>query len=166
MEPGSQHGHQDHIRLDKSINHTRHAAHEGREERIKSHTILGVSVQEGVRFVVSGALAIAAYIALFEVIRRIPGVPLWLATGGSYVIATSLNYWLNYHWSFASQGPHSSALPKYAVITLVSVTLNALTVPFLIRSGLAPALSAFAFAITWPIFSFFAQKYWAFKEPG
>ena len=152
--------------MDKSINHSRPAAHDGSEERIKSHTILGVSVQEAMRFVVSGAMAIAAYIALFEVIRRIPGLPLWLATGGSYVLATCLNYWLNYHWSFASKGPHSSALPKYAVITLVSVTLNSLTVPFLIRSGLAPALSAFAFAITWPIFSFFAQKYWAFKEPG
>lgn len=151
--------------MDKSINQSRHAAPDERQERIESLTFLGVSVQEAARFVVSGAMAIAAYIALFEVIRRLPGVPLWLATGGAYVLATGLNYWLNYHWSFASQGPHSSALPKYAVITLVSVTLNALIVPFLIRSGLPPALSAFAFAITWPIFSFFAQKYWAFKSP-
>lgn len=68
------------------------------------------------RFVVSGALAISAYLVLFEGARWITGLPLWVATGGSYLLATGLNYWLNYHWSFASNNAHRAALPHYAAI--------------------------------------------------
>lgn len=121
-------------------------------------------VWQYLRFMVSGALAIAAYLALFELFRPIASLPLWAATGSAYLLATGLNYWLNYTWSFASQQPHSAALMKYTVIALLSVSLNAIAVPFLVNRGVSPPVAGFAFAITWPIFSFFAQKYWAFKE--
>jgi len=126
----------------------------------------GLSLREYLRFAVSGAVAIGAYLLLFEAFRQIPALPLWIATAAAYTLATGVNYWLNYHWSFASQSPHVSALRRYATIALLSVTLNAVIVPFLVSQGLPPTAAGFAFAITWPIFSFFAQKYWAFKEPG
>lgn len=123
----------------------------------------GLDLREYIRFMVSGAAAIGAYLLLFEVFRRGLAVPLWAATGAAYGLATCLNYWLNYHWSFASKETHRSAFLKYGVIALTSVTLNAVTVPFLVSQGLQPSVAGFTFAITWPIFSFFAQKYWAFK---
>ncbi|MEO0464334.1 MAG: GtrA family protein [Pseudomonadota bacterium] len=129
-----------------------------------------MDVRQYLRFVVSGAVAIGAYLLLFEAARLIPGLPLWLATGGSYMLATGLNYWLNYNWSFASNQSHKSALPRYAMIAIASVSLNAATVPFLVNRGLPPAVAGFVFAITWPIASYFLQKYWAFKsqhaQPG
>lgn len=123
-------------------------------------------VRQYLRFMVSGALAIAVYLGLFELFRPLGGLPLWAATGSAYLLATGLNYWLNYTWSFASQQPHSSALMRYAAIALMSVSLNAVVVPFLVSRGVSPPIAGFAFAITWPVFSFFAQKYWAFKEAG
>ncbi len=83
---------------------------------------------------------------------------------GTYALATCVNYALNYHWSFGSQETHGRAFLKYAVIALTSVSLNAVTVPFLVSRGLDPALAGFAFAITWPVFSYFAQKHWAFRS--
>lgn len=124
----------------------------------------GLMLQQYLRFVVTGALAIASYLALFEAFRVLGALPLWAATGLAYLLASGLNYWLNYNWSFASQAPHSSALWKYATIAAISVSLNAVTVPFLVSKGMTPLFAGFAFAITWPIISFFAQKYWAFKE--
>ncbi len=123
-------------------------------------------LQQYLRFVVTGAFAIGTYLGLFETLRLLTPLPLWAATGCAYLLASGLNYWLNYNWSFASQEPHSSALMKYAAIALVSVMLNAVIVPILVREGLSPLVAGFAFAITWPIFSFFAQKYWAFKQPS
>ncbi|MEL6485931.1 MAG: GtrA family protein [Pseudomonadota bacterium] len=126
----------------------------------------GLDLREYLRFVVAGAAAIGTYLLLFAAFRSGLAVPLWAATGAAYGLATCLNYWLNYHWSFASKEAHRSAFLKYGVIALTSVTLNSLTVPFLVRHGIEPSAAGFAFAITWPIFSFFAQKYWAFKDPA
>jgi len=126
-------------------------------------SVLGLAFRQYLRFAASGALAIGTYIALFALFRTALPLPLWATSGGSYLLATGLNYWLNYHWSFASKDPHHSALPRYAVIACASVSLNAAIVPLLVHSGLSPSAAGFAFAITWPVLPFFAQKYWAFK---
>lgn len=136
----------------------RGAALRGKRERP------GVILRQYLRFMVSGALAIGLYLVLFEGFRALTGLPLWAATGAAYLLATGLNYWLNFNWSFASQQSHSSALPKYAAIAITSVTLNAVTVPFLVDQGLEPPVAGFAFAITWPVISFFVQRSWAFKN--
>ena len=120
--------------------------------------------QQYLRFVVTGALAISAYLVLLEAFRALIPVPLWSATGAAYLLASGLNYWLNYNWSFASRQSHKSAAMKYAAIALLGVSLNAVTVPVLVSDGYSPLVAGFSFAITWPVFSFFAQKYWAFKE--
>ncbi|MEM9312158.1 MAG: GtrA family protein [Pseudomonadota bacterium] len=132
--------------------------------QLEHESALSAGLQQYMRFVISGALAIAAYLALFEVFRLFLDLPIWAASVGAYVLATILNYLLNYHWSFAAHGPHNRTLAKYAFIALVSVSLNGFIVPLLVNFGLPPTLSAFAFAITWPIVSFFAQKHWAFKS--
>lgn len=126
--------------------------------------------QQYLRFVVTGAIAISAYLILLEVFRISTPLPLWGATGAAYLLASGLNYWLNFNWAFApqqsqtGQQSHAGAAVKYTAIAVLGVSLNAVTVPVLVRDGLSPLVAGFAFAITWPIFSFFAQKYWAFKE--
>lgn len=46
------------------------------------------------------------------------------ASAAAFAISAGFNYWLNYHFTFASNLSHTRTLPKFALVALVGLAIN------------------------------------------
>ena len=76
------------------------------------------------RYLVSGGTgAVVIFILLSLMVEVFDFAPL-VATTISFVIGSLVNYTLQYYWTFQAEGPHRVMLTRYALVTLVTMSLN------------------------------------------
>ena len=112
----------------------------------------------------TGVLSVALYVGGAALGHRILGLDALVANAAAYVAATAFNYLMNFYWSFRTTRKHSEAAWRYLALSGTGVVLNSLYVDLVMRSFGAPLeVAAITFAALWPLVSFFAMRYWAFR---
>lgn len=115
------------------------------------------------RYSVSGAASLLAYIGLLWLLMEATSLPGYIVNAVAYVATSSMNYILNYFWSFDSSEKHSSATKKFLVISLCAAVLNSAFVAALAGTGVSIIMAGFTFSLLWSLVSFITQKLWAFR---
>lgn len=78
------------------------------------------------RYFVGGAVATIVHIAVLLFLVEMLGANPSIATSIGFCIAVTVNYSFQYHWTFASVGPHSLIFSRYLVVTFAMLGLNLL----------------------------------------
>lgn len=87
-----------------------------------------------------------------------------LANAGAYVVATLVNYLLNYYWAFRSSRTHAEAGWRFLSVVIFGLVLNSVYVSFVVGiSDMPLEVVALSFAVLWPLISFSALKLWALR---
>jgi putative flippase GtrA len=82
----------------------------------------------------------------------------------AYLIATALNYFLNYHWAFNTSRTHKEASWRFLSVVIAGALINSTYVTILTKAtNFSLEYAAFSFSLLWPIFSFGALKFWALR---
>ena len=116
-----------------------------------------------VRFLLVGGVAtLVQYVVLLAfVVGGFTG-PVVGSTVG-YIASAWLNYFANHRFTFRSARPHSVALPRFAVVVVFGVALNAMLMSVGTQAlglhYLFAQLLATAAVISW---NFFAARRWSF----
>lgn len=76
------------------------------------------------RFVLVGGAATLLQFVLLAVFVEIFMAREVFASAASFSISAGFNYWLNYHFTFASRANHRETLPKFIVVALIGLTIN------------------------------------------
>ena len=79
-----------------------------------------------VRFCISGLVATATHLLVFVGLVEAMDLPAVLASIFAFSAAVLVSYSLNYHWTFKSPGTHQVMLPRFAVVAILGLSLNAL----------------------------------------
>lgn len=116
-------------------------------------------------FIGVGGIATAIQYALLIFLREGLGVYVVYASSIAYAISAVLNYLMKYHWVFESQRKHSEAAPRYALISLVGLSLNTGTMYLLAGlvgwHYLVAQVCATGLVLVW---GFFANALWTFRQ--
>lgn len=76
------------------------------------------------RYLVSGGTgAIIHFAILTSLVAWFDANPL-LSTTIGFITGSLVNYMLQYHWTFAADGPHHVMLTRYALVTTATMLLN------------------------------------------
>lgn len=117
-----------------------------------------------VKYVVIGISVTIIYIGGTTLSVDVLGWPVLVSNFFFYTLSTVLSYTANYYWSFSSSANHSSAFLKYIFIASMGLALN--TAFIYVSSVVLKTpiwISTTIFAVTWPVFSFFAQKNFIYR---
>ena len=71
-----------------------------------------------------GAIGTAAHYAVLISLVEWAKVDVTVATACGAVVGAIVNYFGNYHWTFASQRAHREAAPRFAVFAIIGALLN------------------------------------------
>ena len=127
-------------------------------------------IKKFIGFAGVGAIATSIQYLLLLLLAELAGIDPVIASGISYGISAILNYQMKYHWVFASTQAHTKAAPRYALISLVGLTLNIglmqsgqslLGDELFTRYYFAVQLISTAFVLLW---NFFANSIWTFNQ--
>ena len=118
-----------------------------------------------VRFLlVGGSATVVQYLVLVALVRWWGLGPV-LASSVAYVISALYNYVLSYAITFRSSRAHVSAIPRFAVVLLIGLALNAIVVWFLADQlrvhYLVAQVAATLVTLSW---NYFASLRWAFAR--
>jgi putative flippase GtrA len=86
----------------------------------------GLGVQIVSFLLVGGFAALAFVLVSSAAIWLLPGLPDWLVSAGCYAGFIVPVYLLHRRHSFRSRAPHRQALPRYAAVQLLGLTLATL----------------------------------------
>jgi putative flippase GtrA len=115
------------------------------------------------RFVVVGGLTAATYIGLIYVIVEALGFPPFVGVGVAYIIAVTINYWLNYVWTYQSDMPHTQSGTRFVIISLVILVINVgLTAYLPAAFGVSYILVQVIVCISLPALTFLSHITWVF----
>jgi len=76
------------------------------------------------RYLVSGGTGAVIHFSILAALVAWFGVNAVLATTIGFIIGSMVNYTLQYHWTFAADGPHHVMLTRYALVTTATMLLN------------------------------------------
>ena len=118
-----------------------------------------------VRFLlVGGSATVVQYLVLVALVRWWGLGPV-LASSVAYVISALYNYVLSYAITFRSSRAHVSAIPRFAVVLLIGLALNAIVVWLLADQlrvhYLVAQVAATLMTVIW---NYFASLRWAFAR--
>ncbi len=117
-------------------------------------------------FVVVGAISTILHYIVLVILVHWFSTDAVLASTAGYISSSLVNYWLNYHFTFASSKPHLSALPKFALVVLIGLTLNSLSMAVAFHLlGLHYLLAQLISTLVVLIWNFTANLLWSFREP-
>jgi putative flippase GtrA len=84
------------------------------------------------RYVLAGATGTAVHYALLIVLVQLASVGAVAATTAGAVSGALVNYRLNHRFTFESDQPHKHALPRFALVALLGIAINAAVVALLL----------------------------------
>ena len=132
-------------------------------------TATGTTIQRsllgsGLRYLLTGVTSVAIYVGGAALGHRVLGLDATIANVVAYLVATAYNYTLNFYWSFRTTRSHSEAAWRYLALSGTGVVLNSIYVDATMRFlGLPLEAAAISFSALWPLVSFVAMRYWAFR---
>ena len=77
------------------------------------------------RYVISGGTAAVVHFAVLTTLVELFSVNPTIATSIGFVIGSTVNYTLQYHWTFDADGPHHVMFTRYASVTATTLSINA-----------------------------------------
>ena len=77
-----------------------------------------------VKYVMAGGTALIIHFTILTTLVEIFYVNSIQATTCGFIIASTTNYLLQYHWTFKSSGDHQSTIIRYISLTVCTVFLN------------------------------------------
>lgn len=116
------------------------------------------------RFLFIGGSTAAIYLGLVFVLVEGPALHVTLASTLACIAAVCYNYFLHYHWTFASDAPHGIVLVKYLLMCTGGLILNALIMHFGTQLGSAHYMAVqLVAAVALVCWSFSLSSLWVFK---
>lgn len=116
-----------------------------------------------VLFAAVGTVGTAAHFAVLILLVRLLATGPVSASVAGFVTGALVNYGLNYHVTFRSRNPHTSALPKFLAVALAGLCLNTTIMAqataklhYLFSQALATAV-----VLGW---NFVCNRIWTFRE--
>jgi len=76
------------------------------------------------RYLIGGAVATIVHITILLILVEVFFVDPSISTSIGFCVAVIVNYNFQYHWTFASSGPHSLIFSRYVVVTLLMFGVN------------------------------------------
>ena len=122
-------------------------------------------LEKFIRFACVGAFGVVVQYLILIVLIELFAQNTVIASAAGFVVAAGVNYFLNYHFTFASDKRHHETLPKFAIIASIGLVLNSA----IIAAGtellglhylLAQAL-AIGVVLIW---NFFGNLLWTFND--
>ena len=124
-----------------------------------------VLAREFVRFALVGAVATAIHAAVFALAIETTPIDPVAATAVAFVVAFLAGYALNRRWTFASRADPVAQLPRYLVVQLAGLALNAAIMAFAVHAQRWSPYAGLALAIVLvPPVTFALSRSWAFRE--
>ncbi|WP_346838101.1 GtrA family protein [Microbulbifer sp. SAOS-129_SWC] len=111
---------------------------------------------------VGGGATLLQYLLLVLLVEALHA-PEVAASAAAFSLSALANYWLNYHFTFASQRLHRQALPRFALVALTGLAVN--TACFAALLPLLPYLAAQVVATAVTLVGNFAlQHLWIYRR--
>lgn len=120
-------------------------------------------IDQLIRYGVVGLLSVALYIASTWVLALHFGIDRNWAIFIAFAIATTFNYFANFHWSFTADIAHRQAVTRYAALAAAGLVWNEVGVE-LMQLGQVHLIASVAIcAVAWSLVSFAALRVWVFR---
>jgi|tagenome__1003787_1003787.scaffolds.fasta_scaffold20718716_2 putative flippase GtrA len=120
---------------------------------------------EVLRFATVGLTATLVYFVAFNVVSYGTAFSPVIANIVAFGLSLAVSYLGHKHVTFRASGSHSVYLPKFFAITAVLVSATSvLSVAGTSWLQLPPYMVAFLVSASYPVGSFFLNKFWVFKE--
>jgi putative flippase GtrA len=117
-----------------------------------------------IRFALVGALATALQFALLLAMVEILAVAEVPASALAFSLSAMANYWLNYHFTFASQQQHQHTLPKFLLVAALGLGINTSSFSILLSGFHYMVAQAGATLVTLAC-NFLLHKLWIYRSP-
>jgi putative flippase GtrA len=118
-----------------------------------------------VRFAVVGAVATAIHAAGFALAIETTPIDPVAATAAAFVVAFLAGYALNRRWTFASRADPLGQLPRYLLVQLGGLALNAAIMAFAVHAQRWSPYAGLALAIVLvPPLTFALARSWVFSD--
>jgi putative flippase GtrA len=116
------------------------------------------------RFLFVGGSTAAIFLGLTFILVEGQFMHAALASTIACVAAVCYNYFLHYHWTFASDAPHGTVLMKYCLMCAGGVILNGLVMYFGVALGLMHYMLVQVIAgVVLVFWSFTISSIWVFR---
>ena len=116
------------------------------------------------KFTLIGGLATAVQYAILVILTKYWGWDPVLASTVGYVCGATLNYYLNHRLTFRSVEKHFLAVPRFALVASIGLSLNAVIMTVAIRSmGLPYLLSQVVTTAIVLFWNFNANRTWTYR---
>ncbi len=115
------------------------------------------------RYLVSGGLAAAVYVAVTSLANAVFHLPLVTAGILGYVISMPCAYVLHRVFSFASRQAVATEIPKFLLQSLVSSLLSGTLPALLTTMGLSLAIALVITSLAIPLLNYLTLSLWVFK---
>jgi putative flippase GtrA len=121
--------------------------------------------QSFLRFAVVGALATTIHAAVFALLIEATPIDPVAATVVAFVVAFAAGFVLNRRWTFASRADPVAQLPRYLVVQLVGLALNAAIMAFAVHvQGWSPYAGLALAIVLVPPVTFALARGWVFRS--
>jgi putative flippase GtrA len=115
-------------------------------------------------FAACGAVAtLAHYILLVSLVQQFASPPI-IASSAGFLLGATVNYVLNYHFTFRSTKPHRKAMWKFYVAASIGALINAAFMTMLIFASLHYLLSQVIATTIVLLWSFIINRSWIFGD--
>jgi putative flippase GtrA len=133
---------------------------------VRDATDRGSLARKFISFATIGAIATAVQYLVLIAGVELAGASATVASSLGFAVSALLNYWLNFHWTFAGASSHDTAAARFGVVAGSGFLINAGAMLALAKQPglhyLAAQLLASGLTLAW---SFSASHYWAFARP-
>lgn len=120
--------------------------------------------RELVRFAAVGAIATTIHAAVFALLVETTPLDPVVATVVAFVVAFAAGFALNRSWTFGSRADPIAQLPRYLVVQLVGLALNAAIMAFAVHAQRWSPYVGLGLAIVLvPPVTFALARGWAFR---
>lgn len=115
------------------------------------------------RFVLVGCLATGIQYAVLVLLVRAFGTDPTLASALGFVLSASVNYIVNYHYTFESSAQHGTAAIKFGVLALVGLLINSALMHALVAAGWHYLLAQVCTTAVVLVWNFAGNSLWTFR---
>jgi putative flippase GtrA len=117
------------------------------------------------RFGAVGVLSTALYLLSTMLLGRFAHLTVAAAAGASFLFVVTINYLLHYSWTFRSDRPHSSTLPRFIATAISGMAINSavllLGARYQILQPVPLLLLGVCLVVVW---NFLLSKFWVFID--
>jgi len=116
------------------------------------------------RFALVGATATSIqYVILFILVHWVKSDPV-LASSLGFILSASVNYILNYHYTFRSSQQHGPAVIKFMTLASVGLILNSIIMQFLTQSELHYLIAQLCTTFVVLFWNYSGNALWTFRS--